>query len=416
MKITEVEVRTICPPLHEWNTEAMTRYQGPDIRYRTVYVIHTDNGLEGVGDLGGKPSLAIREDIDRLIGTDPFDWLHHRTLNIGLAPAIYDLIGKHNEIPAYKLFGPKVRSWVPMGFWTVSQTPSKMAEEVEHAAAEGYTWLKYHTSHFHNAIEQTKAMQEVAPAGFKIHYDLNSDNTAEHVLELARELEKFPVAGALEDPVRNYDFGGYRLLREKSPLPIYFHHTPIGGKESLLELADGYMIGHSPVGLVISQSGLYEAANVQFMMQNVGGNTMRAMVAHMAAVFPLATLHHFNDCHIWAEDVVTPVFKVSGGAVRVPETPGLGVTLDRQALERWEAAEPEPLPRALIRINYAQVPTIYARLPTMSLNDHWGTGPSHLSGYGMGYNKPVDMDYWDDDGSQQFADLWQRTAGSPATE
>ena len=46
-----------------------------------------------------------------------------------------------------------------------------MAAAVQRYAERGYTWLKYHLSPFHNCIEQTRAMQEVAPAGFQVHYD-----------------------------------------------------------------------------------------------------------------------------------------------------------------------------------------------------------------------------------------------------
>ena len=70
-----------------------------------------------------------------------------------------------------------------------------MAAEVEHAVEQGYTWLKYHTDHFHNMIDQTEAMQEVAPPGFRVHYDMNMDSTIDHVLDVIRELQKFPVAG-----------------------------------------------------------------------------------------------------------------------------------------------------------------------------------------------------------------------------
>ncbi|MBI1925179.1 hypothetical protein HYR99_13135 [Candidatus Poribacteria bacterium] len=413
MKITDIETHVICPPFQAWNSEALTRYHGPDFRYRTVFVVHTDNGLEGLGEHTGRSWNGMDAWSAQLRGTNPCDWLAHPSLPIGLAPAIYDLVGKYNDVPAYKLFGPKIRSRVPMASWTVSQTPAKMAEEVEHAAEAGYTWLKYHTNHFHNIIAQTEAMQAVAPPGFKIHYDLNFDNTVEHVLELARELVKYPIAGAIEDPLRTHDFEGHRSLRSKCPLPIYFHHLPLGGREALLGLADGYMLGHAPVGQVIQRAGLFEAANVPFMIQNVGGNITRAFVAQMAAVFPMATLHHVNDCQLWAEDVVTPALEVAGGTVPVPESPGLGVTLDRDALARWSSAEPEPSPRALIRIQYAGLPPIYAQLPVHALSDSKGTGPSFVNGYGAGYNQPVDLDFWDDDGSAKFAEMWERTAGGP---
>ena len=415
MKITDIETHVICPPFQAWNSEALTRYQGPDFRYRTVFVARTDNGLEGLGEHTGRSWNGMDEWIDRLCGTNPCDWLAHPMLPIGLAPAIYDLVGKYNDVPAYKLFGPQVRARVPMAGWTVSQTPVKMAEEAEHAAAAGYPWMKYHTCHFHNIIAQTEAMQAVAPPGFKIHYDVNFDNTVEHILDLARDLVKFPIAGVIEDPLRTHDFEGHRVLRSKCPLPIYFHHLPLGGREALMGLADGYMLGHAPVGMVVQRAGLFEAANVPFMTQNTGGNIMRAFIAHMGAAFPMATLHHVTGSHLWGADVVTPALEAIGGTVRVPEEPGLGVTLDRDALARWSAAEPEPSPRALIRIQYSGIPPTFARLPVRALGDGQGMGPSFVDGCGPGYNQPVDMDYWDDDGSAEFADMWERTAAGPVS-
>jgi hypothetical protein len=124
----------------------------------------------------------------------------------------------------------------------------------------------------------------------------------------------------------------------------------------------------------------------------------------------MAILHHVTCTHLWAEDVVTPSLNAAGGTVRVPEEPGLGVTLDRDALAHWSAVEPEPLPRALIRVQYAGLAPIYARLPVRSLSDGQGTGPSFVDGYGPGYNQPVDLYYWDDDGSAAFAEMWERTA------
>ncbi|MCZ6679245.1 MAG: mandelate racemase/muconate lactonizing enzyme family protein [Candidatus Poribacteria bacterium] len=416
MKITDIETHVICPPFQAWNSEALIRYHGPDFRYRTVFVLHTDNGVIGLGEHTGRSWNGMDEWVAQLIGTNPCDWLAHPALPIGLAPAIYDLVGKYNDVPAYKLFAPQVRSRVPMAAWTVSQTPAKMAEEVQHAAEAGYTWLKYHTHHFHNMIKQTEAMAKVAPPGFKIHYDINFDNTVEHVLDLARELARFPIAGAIEDPLRTHDFQGYRALRGKCPLPIYFHHLPLGGREALMELADGYMLGHSPVGGVVQRAGLFEAANVPFMTQNTGGNITRAFIAHMAAAFPMATLHHVTCTHLWAQDIVTPVLEVAGGTVRVPETPGLGVTLDREALDRWSATAPDPTPRALIRIQYAGLPPIYARPPVRSLSDSRGTGPSFVDGHGAGYNQPVDLYDWDDDGSERFAEIWERTAAGPVSD
>ena len=154
------------------------------------------------------------------------------------------------------------------------------------------------------------------------------------------------------------------------------------------------------------------------MMQNTGGNIARAFIAHMAAALPMATLHHVTGAHLWAEDVAGPSLPAAGGTVRVPEAPGLGVTLDSDALARWSAAEPEPLGRVLVRIQYTGLSAIYARPPVTASDSpkRAPTGPIFLVGFGPGYDHPVDLDYWDEDGSPKFADMWERTAKGPVPE
>ena len=177
-------------------------------------------------------------------------------------------------------------------------------------------------------------------------------------------------------------------------------------------LADGYMLGHAPVGMVTSRAGLFEAANIPFMMQNVGGNIARALVVHMAAAFEMATLHHVTDTFAWQEDVVTPHFEVVGGTAAVPEEPGLGVHLNRDALARLKAAAPMPMPRALIKVVREGGLTMYAQ-PPRSRRDQLGLDSRALPGVGEGYDHPIDWDYWYDDASDSFADMWDRTGQAP---
>jgi L-alanine-DL-glutamate epimerase-like enolase superfamily enzyme len=411
LKISEIETHEIHPPIGAWHRDHVRLFCGDNWDTRTVVVLRTDDGLEGVAEWEGPETAARMAELEPLLGTNPARWLGHPQLNIWIAPAIYDLVGKANDVPAYQLFGPKVRSWIPVADWTVSQTPSRMAEEVVDSVKSGFTWMKFHTSHLHNVIEQTRAIQEVAPPGFKLHYDVNFDNTPDHVLSLAGELTQFPVAGMIEDPLQMHDMEGHRLLREKCPLPIIFHHAPLGGREAMLGVADGYMLGHAPVGVVMRRAGLFEAANVPFMTQNNGGNITLAMIAHMAAAFERATLHHTTLRRMWEEDVVEPL-RLVAGQVQVPESPGLGVTLDRERLEKLKARPVEPLARALIRVRHGHGMLTYARPPYNKLPRDWA---NHLAGVGEGYDNPVDQDYWAEDESAEFAELWEQTEAGPVT-
>ena len=279
-----------------------------------------------------------QETIDQYIGSNPFDWIGDET-SLGLGTAMYDLMGQAAGVPVYKLFGQKYRSFVPVGAWTVSTHPQHMAEAVTRYAAQGYTWLKYHLSPFENVFDQTEAMQAVAPPGFKIHYDFTMHGTDDHMPELVEKLAEYPVAGCFEDPLPPGDIEGYIDLRKRAKRPIVLHHFPLGATyEVLMEPADIYMLGHAKIGDAMRRAGLFAAAGKPFMLQNVGGAITRAMVAHDGRC---------AHSHLPLPQRLRGLAKRRGrraagpinGFVRVPEKPGLGLTLDRGALERLKVLE-----------------------------------------------------------------------------
>ena len=123
--------------------------------------------------------------------------------------------------------------------------------------------------------------------------------------------------------------------------------------------ADAYMLGHSRIGDAARRAGLFAAGGIPFMLQNVGGDITRAMTCHMMAAFPTASFHFFSDCETWAEDVVHERSQPVNGFLRVPEKPGLGVTLDREALERLKRLELPAQPKWIIRSRFANGARMY---------------------------------------------------------
>ena len=423
MKIVEIEEHEVVAPYHDYNAEALFRYHGLSLQRRIIYVVKTDTGLEGYGESGGPLRKGRFKDY---LGSDPFDWM----ADIGNLPmnmAVYDLMGKFLGLPAWKLLGPKVRSWIPVAAWTVSRPPEEMAEEVLDVSRRGYHWLKYHVDVLQNAIDQTEAMQKVAPPGFKIHYDFNEDSNFEAVYPVLRELEKFPVAGRIEDPIRSEDRGGYRLLREKCSIPILIHHGPhdVFMRDGL---CDGFMGGHAPVGHAMKLSAMAESTNTPFMLQQTGGIINQAFLAHEVAVFPMAVLDHVNGCHLWKEQVTREDMPVVGGSVALPEGPGLGISLDREKLKRLAQAPRPKQTRFLVRTRYEDGLSIYFRfdpdLPGANVRflnppgfgqRYSGFGPD-VPGPVPGYANPVVSDFWDETGSAEFEAMWERTAEGPVWE
>ncbi len=402
MKVTEIEVHEITLEYHDWIAYQLNHYYGP--RHRTVYVAHTDDGRVGLGECGTTDPQDV---IDQYIGSNPFEWLGDET-SLGLGTCMYDLMGQAAEVPVYKLIGRKHRAWVPVGSWTVSCHPDRMAEALVHYAEQGYTWMKYHLSPFENVFDQTEAMQAVAPPGFKIHYDFTMGGTDDHTFELLHGLARYPIAGCFEDPLPAEDLMGYIELRKRSPLPVVLHHSPFGNTyEVFMKAADVYMTG-GPIGGAILRAGLFAAGNIPFMLQNIGGNITRAMTCHQMAAFPSANFHFFSDCETWKSDVVVERLEPVNGFIRVLEKPGLGLTLDRAELERLKKLRPPESEPWIVKSRFANGTRLYMRY-------HWSQTPHALvrpdwAGglVPMSYAAPISTEYWDDDGTPEYRDMSAR--------
>lgn len=402
MKITEIETHEITLEYQDWIAYQLNHFYGP--AKRTVYVAHTDDGLVGLGEGHGTEPEAV---IGQYIGTSPFDWVGDET-SLALGTAMYDLMGKAAGVPVYKLIGQKHRSWVPVGSWTVSTHPDRMAEAVREYSARGYTWMKYHLSPFENVMDQTEAMQAVAPKGFRIHYDFTMHGTDDHMPELLDKLERFQIAGCFEDPLPPGDIQGYIELCKRSTLPVVLHHFPTEATyEVFTKPADAYMLGHAMIGTAISRAGLFAAGNSPFMLQNVGGNITRAMTAHMMAAFPSANFHFISTTETWKSDVVVERLEPVNGFVRVPESPGLGVTLDREELERLQDLLLPRQDKWIIRSGFENGTRMYNIAdPEDSL---FMVRPDRRRGMvPMSYDAPITTAYWDDDGSAEYRKMFAR--------
>lgn len=402
MKITEIETHPITIPYQEWQEYTLTHYHGTN--RRTIYIVHTDDGLVGLGEGGRKEPQDI---IDSYIGTNPFDWIGDET-SIALGTAMYDLMGKAAGVPVYKLIGQKYRSWVPIGSWTASGHPDRMATTVKRHAELGHTWMKFHLSPFENVIEQTQAIQKVAPRGFRIHYDFTMHGTEDHMPELLHKLEQYEVAGCFEDPLPGADIEGYIDLRKRSRLPVVLHHTELAfTHDVLMGAADAYMLGHPKIGDAIRRAGLFAAGNTPFMIQNVGGTITRAMTTHMMAAFPSANFHFIDCAEIVRDDVTIERLCPTNGFVRVPEKPGLGLDLDRKALARLKEQN-VPVPNSwIVKTTYQNGTVMYNHMNPAK--PHFMVLPVRTRRLPpMKYDAPLSTEYWDNDDSTEFQNMMAR--------
>ena len=400
MKITSVEIIPITIQLASRYDNEAGRLRMYDIDQHTAVKITTDNGIVGYGSHEeGKPVLD-NEHVDQVIDRNPFDFLMNE-LNAALGMALYDVMGKHLEIPAHKIMGQKVRDSVPVGAWTRPCPPEIFAGEVRRATDQGYRVFKMHSDPRYDVVEQTKAAQDVAPEGFKLHWDLNHSRTPGTIGPLIAELAKYPVVGFLEDPLPWNDIEGWRQLRAKSRLPLIMHNPQLGGMHEVIHgCADIYMTG-GPIGRVLQEGFAYGHANVQVLIQQSGSTLMRSLSLHEASVLPTATAHLIDLDDQFDDDITVERIQVTGGFCRVPTAPGLGIDVDEQKLKA--ASERAHLPR-LEHIAIYHLPDgkrLFA-LDTSQKSVGASKGFSQMSGFEEGDLRGLDFKAWVDDGSDAY--------------
>ena len=166
------------------------------------------------------------------------------------------------------------------------------------------------------------------------------------------------------------------------------------------------MLGHAHIGDAIRKAGLLAANSTPFMLQNVGGNITRAMTLHMMAAFPTGAFHFFSDCETWKSDVTNERPNPVNGFLKVSETPGLGVSLDRNELNRLKTVDLPEAEKWIIRSTFATGTHMYNIADPG--NSIFMVRPDRSRIIPMSYDSPIETEYWDDDGSSEYRTMFDR--------
>ncbi len=398
MKITDVEIFPIYPPLAERYRHVRSR---DGFERRVAAKVTTDNGIVGYGDYDGH--VPIPASIEALIGTDPFDYIGSN-LDSAVIMAMYDIMGKYLEVPAYKLMGQKLRDGVSVASWCWGQpTVDEFRDEVIRSVKQGYTIFKIHTSPSHDMFEWTRAAEEVAPDGFKIHFDFTGrrGRTLGAVLPIVAELERnHPIVGWIEDPFDRTDIESWKVLRSRTTIPIVHGGDPVlgGAQEALHGMADAYML-YPPIGDALATGTALGKMNLQIIMQICGGTLAKSMALHIACVLPTARGHSINLDDQTDEDITGKKILVQEGYSPVPEGPGLGFEVDEAVLRRFAANKPKETPPYVGVVHLAGGHTLYS-LSQPNL--------PRVTGKEEGTYRNFRYDRWFDDGSDEWAKVYER--------
>lgn len=328
---------------------------------RLLLQIGTDEGVEGFSfSSHGKIMAELVKEVFRpvILGEDPLMreriwkklWDIDRIQQFPIYAqgpidiALWDIAGKAAGLPLYKLLGgyrKKIKAYASTFTLPTVQDYVDLANE---AIDRGYKAIKLHVwEDVKRDIEACRAVREAVGDDVVLMLDASGAYTHEEALWAGRELEKLNYYW-FEEPIRDYDIHGLRLLHKKLDIPLVVAETTWG---SLFDAANHIA---QETGNIIHSDGILKA-----------GITGLVKTAHLCEAFGikcqvhgpgLANLHvacAISNCEyyesIYPEDAFhvglkeQPITPDNEGYVHVPEKPGLSQEIDWSWVEEHTIEE-----------------------------------------------------------------------------
>ncbi len=367
MKITDMKVRCVAIPLN-----AQLRHNTgvhPGYFLRTVLELVTDEGIIGLGEVGGGDQRgALLKIKPRILGMDPFKieeiklkvlrsiyYLSNSRLYGAIEIACLDIMGKALNRPMSDLIGGAVRQKIPMIaylFWrydrpgggddTRAEDLADLCEELHGDLGVNSMKLKAGVMAPQEEARVLELCRERLGDEFGLRIDPNGTWSVQTAVRIGRRLEAV-APEYLEDPA--WGLEGNTAVRNQVRIPIATNMYP----NSFDELGPAVRMG--AVDVVLTDLHYWEGPrgvkdlcavcrtfNMGVAMHSGAefGIELAAML-HTAATIP--EMHVAGDAHYHylTDDIIEGgLMKYEDGCITVPDGPGLGVTLDEEKMERYE--------------------------------------------------------------------------------
>ncbi|HYL42585.1 MAG TPA: mandelate racemase/muconate lactonizing enzyme family protein [Ktedonobacteraceae bacterium] len=387
MKITGIDYHVLLIP--EYDVELTSSAQDD-----LVVVIHTDEGIDGIGETDTNPWIA-RECIrargthsmgrgleELLIGADPMQpenlWrkLYHSTKMTGrrgimicalgaIDMALWDIRGKALGMPIYQLLGGAAKasitpyaSLLPIGN-TLESYQASLVEKVLQAKSQGFTAAKLEICingpYAHHGLQErdeavvaiVAACREAVGSDMVLMVDVAyawSDTKA--ALRTINLLQSYDVF-FIETPLDMDDLDGYAYLSDRSPIRIaagewqntHFEFLDLvdRGKVDVLQPDIGRVGGFSEARLVCQIAADKGKLIVPHCWKSGIGIAASAHLCAATAHCPYIEFLPFELSESpLRRELVTDELRMVHGSLLLPEKPGLGVELNKSALQKYE--------------------------------------------------------------------------------
>jgi len=401
MRIADVRATTVTVPLEAPLRHANGCHWGRFVR--TIVEVETDDGLIGLGEMGGggESAEAAFQALKRyLIGHDPArleelgflisnptaSLYNNRTQMLAaLEFACLDILGQKWNVSVSEILGGRLRDYVPFASYLFFRYANRQTGKGEVRSAEqlvesaqllkklyGFRSHKLKGGVFppEYELECYRALAAVFP-GDQFRFDPNAVWSTETAIWFGQQSENVR-NDYLEDAV--FGMNGMRRVREKVSMPLATNTVVMNFEQlaanALNTAVDVVLLDTTFWGGIracVKAAGICQTFQIGVAVHSSGELGIQlATMLHLGAVIPNLTFAADAHYHHLSNDIIEGgKLKYENGAIAVPVGPGLGVKLDRE-----KVAEYRELYRRLGSYPYDQDPLRPGWTPTIP-NDRW---------------------------------------------
>ena len=373
MKITDIRATPVTVPLEAPLRHANGCHWGRFVR--TIVEVETDEGIVGLGEMGGGGESAVAAFNglkSYLIGHDPTQLERLRFLIANPTASLYnnrtqmlaaiefaclDILGQKWGVPVCDLLGGRVRDHVPFASYLffrygngddhdgeIRTRDQLVAEAKALKARYGFTSHKLKGGVFspEYELECYRALADALP-GDSFRFDPNGVWSTEQAIWFGQRIEDLK-NDYLEDPV--FGLHGMRRTREKVRMPLATNTVVVGFEQlaaNIRETAvDVILLDTTFWGGIrpcVKAAGICEAFQLGVAVHSSGELGIQlATMLHLGAAVPNLTFAADAHYHHLKDDVILGgKLTYCHGAIEVPTAPGLGVKLDRDRMAEYHA-------------------------------------------------------------------------------
>jgi len=370
-KIVDIRATTVTVPLHAPLRHSNGAHWGRFVR--TLVEVETDDGLIGLGEMGGggeSAESAFRQLKTYLVGHNPFELeamrfkicnptaslYNNRTqLHAALEFACLDIMGKFLNVPVYDLLGGKVRDTVGFASYLFfryphAQTGAGEVRTVDQLVTEAKALKASHGFTAHKLkggvfapdyeLEAFRAMAHAVGTD-SVRYDPNAALSAEAAIRFGLAIEDLN-NDYFEDPT--WGLNGMRRVREKVRIPLATNTVVINFEQLATNVRDPAVdvilldtTFWGGIRSCVKAAGVCETFQTGIAVHSSGElGVQLATMLHLGAVVPNLAFKADAHYHHLVDDVIEGgLMPYVNGEIAVPNGPGLGVTLDRERVGRY---------------------------------------------------------------------------------